>query len=129
MSTPQTTRFVRLRVDLMLEITDTDALTGAALEALTAEHLAPEDAAGNDTHAEEAVREDAAEAVAALIDPFDLVGEVPGVELVQASWDSEPVEHDPDTGEWAVEDDEDDAYDGTEENETDDEEAVDVTGR
>ncbi len=34
MSTPQTSRFVRIRVDLVLEIDDEQAVTGAALQTL-----------------------------------------------------------------------------------------------
>ena len=57
---------------------------------------------------EAAVREDDAEALAYLVDPFDLVGEVPGVELAQASWSSEPIDYDPDAVDWADEEDRDD---------------------
>ena len=45
----------------------------------------PEVPDGERVHAEAAVTEDTAEALAYLVDPFDLVGEVPGVELQQAS--------------------------------------------
>ncbi|WP_406409704.1 hypothetical protein OG923_12895 [Streptomyces halstedii] len=145
MSTSPTTQFVRLRVDLVLEITDAEALTGTALEHLATDRTAaatpggiPDTSAGETaeghfsgerTHTEEAVREDAAEAIASLIDPFDLVGEVPGIELAQASWAGETIEYDPEAEDWTVGDDEDDAYYGIEDNETDDEEAVDVTDR
>ncbi|MER7035373.1 hypothetical protein ABT334_30775, partial [Streptomyces albidoflavus] len=67
--------------------------------------------------------------IASLIDPFDLVKEVPGIELAQASWAGETIEYDPEAEDWTVGDDEDDAYYGIEDNETDDEEAVDVTDR
>ncbi|MER5631595.1 hypothetical protein [Streptomyces nitrosporeus] len=133
MTTSQTTSFVRLRVDLVLEITDAGALTGAALENLAAGRTeagrGPADSDGPDTHGEEAVREDAAEALASLVDPLDLVGRVPGVELAQASWNSEPVDYDPDAEDWTVGDDEDDAYFGIEDNETDNEEAIDAEYR
>ena len=64
------------------------------------------------TQAEGAVTEDTAEALAYLVDPFDLVSEVPGVELQQASWSSERIDYDPDSPDWEldeedVEDDED----------------------
>lgn len=105
--TPASTRFVRLRVDMVVEITDPDALSGTALESLAAEYGEPGgEGAAERTHAEAAVREDAAEALASLIDPFDLVGEVPGVQLTQASWSSESTDYDPDDPDvW--EDDED----------------------
>ncbi|MFG3525849.1 hypothetical protein ACGF8B_03840 [Streptomyces sp. NPDC047917] len=97
MSTSETSRFVRLRVEMVLEITDPAALSGTALESIAAEYGEPGgESAEERTRAESAVREDGAEALASLIDPFDLVGEVPGVELAQASWSSESVDYDPD---------------------------------
>ncbi|WP_415948059.1 hypothetical protein [Streptomyces sp. KLOTTS4A1] len=93
MTSPDTSRFVRLRVDLVLEVTDEGALTGAALDRIGEDDYMPDE---ERAHARSAVREEAAEALAYLVDPFDLVAEVPGVELHQASWSSEAVEHDPD---------------------------------
>ncbi|MET9205657.1 hypothetical protein [Streptomyces bacillaris] len=96
---------------MVVEITDLDALTGTALESIAAEYGEPvagiseSDSAEERMHAEATVRADGAEALASLIDPFDLVGEVPGVELAQASWSSESVEYDPDAEDW--DDDED----------------------
>ncbi len=112
MSTEETSRFVRVRVEMVLEVTDLDALTGTALESIAAEYGEPvsgiteSDTAEERMHAEATVRADGAEALASLIDPFDLVSEVPGVELAQASWSSESVDHDPDAEGW--DDDEDD---------------------
>lgn len=63
------------------------------------------------THAESAVTEDTAEALAYLVDPFDLVSEVPGVELAQASWSSEPIDYDPDSPDWDLDEDDVDAGD------------------
>ncbi|MEV1047027.1 hypothetical protein [Streptomyces sp. NPDC049916] len=110
MSTDETSRFVRLRVEMVLEITDLDALTGTALESIAAEYGEPltevavsdPDERGEERrmHAEAAVRADGAEALASLVDPFDLVGEVPGVELAQASWSSESIDYDPDAQDW-----------------------------
>ncbi|MCX4864893.1 hypothetical protein OHU11_17260 [Streptomyces sp. NBC_00257] len=106
MSTSETSRFVRLRVEMVLEITDPAALSGTALESIAAEYGEPGgESAEERTHAESAVREDGAEALASLIDPFDLVGEVPGVELAQASWSSETVDYDPeDPDAWDLDD-------------------------
>jgi hypothetical protein len=111
MSTSETSRFVRLRVEMVLEITDADALSGTALESIAAEYGEPGgESAEERMHAESAVREDAAEALASLIDPFDLVAEVPGVELAQASWTSEIVDYDPEEPDaWGL-DDEDEGY-------------------
>ncbi|MES9504927.1 hypothetical protein ABWJ92_00720 [Streptomyces sp. NPDC000609] len=115
MSTSETSRFVRLRVEMVLEITDPAALSGTALESIAAEYGEPGgESAEERTRAEAAVREDGAEALASLVDPFDLVSEVPGVELTQASWSSETVDYDPDDPDaWDL-DDEDDEEDGEE---------------
>ena len=110
MSTEETSRFVRLRVELVLEVHDEGEVTKAALRRLAADsELPPEERA----HAEGAVTEDTAEALAYLVDPFDLVSEVPGVELQQASWSSERIEYDPDSPDWEL--DEDDGGDDEEE--------------
>ncbi|MEU6013644.1 hypothetical protein ABZ826_06110 [Streptomyces sp. NPDC047515] len=124
MSTSETPRFVRLRVEMMLEITDSDALSGTALESIAAEYGEPGgEAAEERVRAEEAVREDGAEALASLVDPFDLVSEVPGVELAQASWSSETVDYDPDDPDgWNLDEDEEG---GDEDDETDDADEVD----
>ncbi|CAM5480326.1 hypothetical protein SBADM41S_04035 [Streptomyces badius] len=86
---------------MVLEVTDLDALTGTALELIAAEYGEPVagigggESAEERMHAEATVRADGAEALASLVDPFDLVSEVPGVELAQASWSSESIEYDP----------------------------------
>jgi len=110
MSTSETSRFVRLRVELVLEIDDADAVTRAALGRIGDDTDMPAD---ERAHAEGAVTEDTAEALAYLVDPFDLVSEVPGIELAQASWSSEPVDYDPDSPDWDI--DEDDADEDDEE--------------
>ncbi|MDI1452711.1 hypothetical protein ACWDU8_08665 [Streptomyces sp. NPDC003388] len=111
MSTEETSRFVRLRVDLVLEVEDGDGLTKAALRRLAADPELPQE---ERAHAEGAVTEDTAEALAYLVDPFDLVSEVPGVELQQASWSSERIDYDPDSPDWEADGDdvEDDEEDG-----------------
>ncbi|MET8827103.1 hypothetical protein ABZX40_05745 [Streptomyces sp. NPDC004610] len=121
MSTPETSRFVRLRVDLVLEVEDAAAVTGAALARVAGDAELP---AAERSHAEAAVSEDTAEALAYLVDPFDLVGEVPGVELHQASWSSERIVYDPDAPDWEADEDADgdDGYDGDAEYTADDEE-------
>ncbi|MEU0436755.1 hypothetical protein [Streptomyces sp. NPDC006290] len=110
MSTPETSQFVRLRVELVLEIDDADAVTKAALRRIGDDADMPAD---ERSHAEGAVTEDTAEALAYLVDPFDLVSEVPGIELAQASWSSEPIDYDPDSPDWDI--DEDDADEDGEE--------------
>ncbi|MET8983507.1 hypothetical protein ABZX85_48910 [Streptomyces sp. NPDC004539] len=111
MTTENTSRFVRLRVDIVLELDDEGAVTGAALERLAED---PELAGDERAYAESAVTEDTAEALAYLVDPFGLVSGVPGVELVQASWSTERIDYDPDSPEWDLDEDddqEDDAMD------------------
>ncbi|MFI6642086.1 hypothetical protein [Streptomyces sp. NPDC050504] len=101
MSTPETSRFVRLRVELVVEVEDSEALRAAALE--------------EGLHAEEPDGEpagDDAEALAHLLDPVDLVGQVPGVELVHASWSSEQVAYDPEADEYGGDDDWDEEDEG-----------------
>ncbi|MGW3353862.1 hypothetical protein ACWDFL_00390 [Streptomyces bungoensis] len=110
MSEEETSRFVRLRVELVLEVHDDDEVAKAALRRLAADPELPQEERGQ---VESAVTEDTAEALAYLVDPFDLVSEVPGVELQQASWSTEWVEYDPDSPEWEL--DEDDRGDGDEE--------------
>ncbi|WP_225837170.1 hypothetical protein [Streptomyces sp. NK08204] len=112
MSTEETSRFVRLRVELVLEVQDVEEVTKAALRRLAAD---PDVPAEERTHAESTVTEDTAEALAYLVDPFDLVSEVPGTELQQASWSSEHIEYDPDSPDWDM-----DGDDGQDDDEEDD---------
>lgn len=132
MNTEESSRFVRLRVELVLEIDDADAVTEAALRRLAEESQEAEESgeagvnavpADERARAEEAVTEDTAEALAFLVDPFDLVNEVPGVELVQASWSSEAVDHDPDSPDWDLDQDD---VDDDEDDEDDEDEAVGI---
>ncbi|MEU9187941.1 hypothetical protein AB0D14_26050 [Streptomyces sp. NPDC048484] len=120
MSTPETSRFVRLRVEMVIEVNDENALTKAALSRIAED---PEVPADERTQVESTVTEDTAEALAYLVDPFDLVGGVPGVELAQASWSSEQVDHDPDSPDWDLDED-DDASDDTSDDDTSDEKAA-----
>ncbi|MEV6385079.1 hypothetical protein AB0M31_37400 [Streptomyces sp. NPDC051773] len=104
MSTTETSQFVRLRVELVVEVENVEAVTGAALRRIADDSDMPAD---ERVHAENAVTEDTAEALAYLVDPFDLVGDVPGVELAQASWSSEGIDYDPDSPEWGLDEDDD----------------------
>ncbi|WP_051853853.1 hypothetical protein [Streptomyces sp. NRRL S-146] len=109
MSTPETSRFVRLRVELVLEVDDADAVTKSALRRIADEAEMP---AAERAHAEGAVTEDTAEALAYLVDPFDLVSQVPGIELQQASWSSERIDYDPDSPDWDLDEDDGEDSDG-----------------
>ncbi|MGW5638463.1 hypothetical protein [Streptomyces sp. NPDC003832] len=108
MSTEETSRFVRIRVELVLEVDEAEAVTKAALERIAGDTDMPD---GERVHAEEAVTEDTAEALAYLVDPFDLVSGVPGVELAQASWSSEQIDYDPDSPDWDLDEDDGDEDD------------------
>lgn len=90
-----------------MEVTDTGRLTGAALDHIGGDPSLPD---GERRQAVETVREDPAEALAYLVDPFDLVATVPGATLAQASWSSEEMtDYDPDidwdAAEWDLADD------------------------
>lgn len=109
---------VRLRVELVVEVADPEALTRAALNRIDGDELMPDEERG---HARNIVERDAGEAIAYLVDPVDLVAELPGVELAQASWGSEAAGGDLDdwddsaeeeAGESPGEDDLDDVYEG-----------------
>lgn len=99
MSEEETSRFVRLRVELVLEVRDEDEVSKAAMRRLAADPELPE---AERAQAEAVVTEDTAEALAYLVDPFDLVSQVPGVELQQASWSSERIDYDPDSPDWEL---------------------------
>ncbi|MEU7643497.1 MULTISPECIES: hypothetical protein [Streptomyces] len=105
MTGDETSRFVRLRVEMVVEVEDAEQLTGAALARVAEDERMP---AGERAHAEAAVKEDGAEALAYLVDPFDLVSEVPGIDLTQASWSSEVIDYDPDAPDWDPDEDDDD---------------------
>ena len=90
-------RYIRLQVDLVMEITDADELTQAAVEQIDGDEFMPQD---ERAHARDAVQRDEAEALAYLIDPFSLVNGVSGIELVQASWSSAHTEYDPESEDW-----------------------------
>lgn len=90
-----------------MEVTDADRLTGAAVDHINGDAAVPDDERRQSL---ETVRDDPAEALAHLIDPFDLVTGVPGTELAQASWSSEEMtDYDPDAewdaAEWDLADD------------------------
>ncbi|MEV6587675.1 hypothetical protein [Streptomyces acidicola] len=102
MSTSETSQFIRLRVELVVEVESADALTKAALDRIEAD---VDLAADERVHAESAVTQDTSEALSYLVDPFDLVSEVPGVDLAQASWSSEHIDYDPDSPDWDLDED------------------------
>lgn len=96
-------------MELVLEVDDADAVTKSALRRIADEAEMP---AAERAHAEGAVTEDTAEALAYLVDPFDLVSQVPGIELQQASWSGERIDYDPDSPDWDLDEDDGDDSDG-----------------
>ncbi len=96
-------------MELVLEVDDADAVTKSALRRIADEAEMP---AAERAHAEGAVTEDTAEALAYLVDPFDLVSQVPGIELQQASWSSERIDYDPDSPDWDLDEDDGEDSDG-----------------
>ncbi|MET9293695.1 hypothetical protein [Streptomyces sp. NPDC003077] len=111
MNIGETSRFVRLRVEVVVEVTDPDQLSGAALD-----HISSDESLSGEgrRHARDVVQEDPAESLAYLLDPIVLVRDVPGVEMAHASWSGEEVDHDPETVAWdmedAAEEDDEDLY-------------------
>ena len=95
-------------MELVLEVEDDDEITQTALRRIAED---PELPGEERTRAETAVTEDTAEALAYLVDPFDLVSGVPGVELQQASWSSERISYDPDSPDWDLDEDDDEGDD------------------
>lgn len=94
-------QFIRLSLDIVLEVTDEGLLRAAALEAVKGdEDLSAEER--NDAVA--AIEADLAESVSYLIDPFRLVAEVPGTELSEAGWQSEGAEYVPEDEDEAADD-------------------------
>lgn len=87
------TRHVRVRVEMVLAVEDPDEVVRAAWSRIEAEEQMP---AEEREQAARDVAQATAEAVAYLVDPVDMVGDMPGVVLAQASWSSELTHHDPD---------------------------------
>lgn len=93
---------------MVVEVGDAEKLTATALGRIAEDaHMPTEERA----HAETAVQEDVAEALAYLVDPFDMVSQVPGTELTRASWSSELIDYDPDSPDWDPDEDDDEEDD------------------
>lgn len=74
-----------------MEISNGEALVETALDQVEADDSMPQ---AERDHAAAAIEQDSAEALSYLIDPFDLVAGVPGVELTRASWRCTGTEYD-----------------------------------
>ena len=95
-------RFVRLQIELIVEIVDEKALQVAALEQVNADELLEDE---ERAEAVAAIEIDPAGAIAHFVDPVAMLEGVPGVELAEATWESQPVDYDPENEDW-------DLYDG-----------------
>ncbi|MFI6205791.1 hypothetical protein ACIBAI_05250 [Streptomyces sp. NPDC051041] len=82
-------------MESVFEVTGEEAVAGAALRRIVEEAVDRDVPRRERVHARSAVTEDTAEALAYLVDPFGLVGEVPGVELQRASRSGGRIDHDP----------------------------------
>ncbi|MQS13770.1 hypothetical protein F7Q99_16210 [Streptomyces kaniharaensis] len=90
-------RYVRLKIELIAEITDEGALKAAALQQVAEdEYLDDEERA----QSVDAIEVDPSGSLAHFIDPVALLGDVPGIELASATWESAQTEFDPDSEEW-----------------------------
>ncbi|MFB7906138.1 hypothetical protein [Kitasatospora sp. NPDC056076] len=90
-------RYVKLKIELIAEITDEGALKAAALQQVAGdEYLDDEERA----QSVDAIEVDPSGSLAHFIDPVALLGDVPGVELASATWESAQTEFDPENEEW-----------------------------
>lgn len=117
--------YLRFQAELVLEVTDSGGLRAAALSHIAADSFMPRE---ERVHAEAAVGHDESEALAYLMDPAQLAADLPGVELVQASWSCAHTEYDPASDTWAMDEDTD-AIDDIDDTEyADDDAETDGTG-
>ncbi|MFE5208613.1 hypothetical protein [Streptomyces sp. NPDC056600] len=89
MTATENSRFVRIDVQLIVEVDDPEALRRAAQDRIAADGALPD---GERGRIGAVVTHDTAEALAYLVDPFDLVGALPGIELTHTSWSAEHVD-------------------------------------
>lgn len=90
-------RYVRLTIELIAEITDERELRAAALAQVADDEYLDDDERAQSV---EAIEADPAGSLAHFIDPVALLGEVPGVELTSATWESAQTDFDPQDEEW-----------------------------
>ncbi|MFI8521647.1 hypothetical protein ACIGEZ_28105 [Streptomyces sp. NPDC085481] len=90
-------RYVRLTIELVAEITDEQALKAAALAQVQDDEYLDD---AERAESVEAIEVDPSGSLAHFIDPVALLGDVPGVELASATWESAHTEYDPDDETW-----------------------------
>ncbi|MEZ0091219.1 hypothetical protein [Streptacidiphilus sp. EB129] len=90
-------RYVRLQIELIAEIVDEKALQVAALEQVRADEFLEDD---ERAEAVAAIEIDPTGAIAHFVDPVAMLEGIPGIELAEATWESQPVEYDPENEGW-----------------------------
>ncbi|MFJ8471886.1 hypothetical protein [Kitasatospora sp. NPDC094011] len=90
-------RYVKLKIELIAEITDEGALKAAALQQVAEDEYLDDDERAQSV---DAIEVDPSGSLAHFIDPVALLGDVPGVELASATWESAQTEFDPENEEW-----------------------------
>ncbi|MBF9067764.1 hypothetical protein [Streptacidiphilus fuscans] len=98
-------RYIRLQIELIAEIVDEKALQAAALEQVEKDEYLEDD---ERAEAIEAINVDPSGAIAHFIDPVAMLEAIPGVDLAEAGWETQPVDYDEENEDWELlgEDDE-----------------------
>ncbi|MBC3842768.1 hypothetical protein GXW82_29055 [Streptacidiphilus sp. 4-A2] len=99
-------RYIRLQIELIAEIVDEKALAEAALEQVRNDSFLEDE---ERAEAVAAIEIDPAGSIAHFVDPVAMLAGIPGVELAEATWESQPVDFDPENEDWEVYGDEDEA--------------------
>jgi len=97
-------RYIRLQIELIAEIIDEKALAEAALEQVRNDAFLEDD---ERAEAVAAIEIDPAGSIAHFVDPVAMLAGIPGVELAEATWESQPVDFDPENEDWEIYDSED----------------------
>ena len=98
-------RYIRLQIELIAEIVDEKALAEAALEQVRNDAFLEDE---ERAEAGAAIEIDPAGSIAHFVDPVAMLAGIPGVELAEATWESQPVDFDPENEDWELYDSEGD---------------------
>ncbi|WP_037608091.1 hypothetical protein [Streptacidiphilus rugosus] len=92
-------RFIRLQIELIVEVVDEKALQAAALEQVENDEYLEDD---ERAEAVEAINIDPSGAIAHFVDPVAMLEGIPGVELAEAGWETQPVDYDEENEDWEL---------------------------
>ena len=92
-------RYIRLQIELIAEIIDEKALAEAALEQVRNDAFLEDE---ERAEAVAAIEIDPAGSIAHFVDPVAMLAGIPGVELAEATWESQPVDFDPENEDWEI---------------------------